>query len=241
MTADAPTRLLLVDDDADIREVVRRYFTAQGFELHEAGDAATAKAVLAREAIDLVLLDLGLPGEDGLSFARHLRDRWQGAVIIVSGRGDPVDRVVGMEIGADDYVSKPFDLRELLARVRSVMRRMRPATAEAVRGQWIEFDGMRLNADARQLLDASGCEVPLTTGEYELLVALLEQPHRVLTRDALMQRLHGRDSGPFDRAIDVQVSRLRQKIEPDPANPSLIRSVRGVGYLFAAAVRNTAG
>jgi two-component system, OmpR family, response regulator len=237
-TSDAPTRLLIVDDDAGVRDVVRRYFSAQGFELREAGDAASAKAAIAREPIDLVLLDLGLPGEDGLTLARYLRDRWQGAVIIVSGRGDPVDRVVGLEIGADDYVSKPFDLRELLARVRSVLRRTRPApaTAESGRG-WIEFEGMRLNPAARQLLDASGRELSLTTGEYDLLAVLLEQPNRVLTRDALMQRLHGRESGPYDRAIDVQVGRLRQKIERDPANPTLIRSVRGVGYLFAASVR----
>jgi two-component system OmpR family response regulator len=233
MNSELPA-LLIVDDDPAIRDLVRRYFLAQDFAVHEAGDAATARAVLAREAVALVLLDLGLPGEDGLALARHLREHWQGAVIIVSGRGDPVDRVVGLEIGADDYVAKPFDLRELLARVRSVLRRVQPRTASPAES--LSFAGFRLEPGARRLLDPRGDEVVLTTGEFELLMAFIEQPQRVLSRDALMQRIHGRDSGPYDRAIDVQVGRLRQKIETDAASPALIRSVRGVGYLFAASV-----
>jgi two-component system OmpR family response regulator len=230
----AASVLLVVDDDPAIRELVRRYFQANDFVVHEAGDAASARAVLGREPVALVLLDLGLPGEDGLTLARYLREHWRGAVIIVSGRGDPVDRVVGLEVGADDYVAKPFDLRELLARVRSVLRRVRTAPAPA--SEILCFAGFRLEPGARRLLDAKGEEVVLTTGEFELLHAFVGQPQRVLTRDALMQQIHGRDSGPYDRAIDVQVSRLRQKIEADAANPVLIRSVRGVGYLFAAAV-----
>lgn len=233
----APSALLIVDDDPAIRDLVRRYFQAQDFRVFEAGDAASARAVLAREAIALVLLDLGLPGEDGLALARHLREHWQGAVIIVSGRGDPVDRVVGLEVGADDYVAKPFDLRELLARVRSVLRRVKPAEATApAGGDALLFQGFRLEPGTRRLLDAQGREVGLTTGEFDLLLALASQAPRVLTRDALMRQMHGRDSGPYDRAIDVQVGRLRQKIEADPANPQLVRSVRGVGYLFAAPV-----
>lgn len=234
--ASDPSALLVVDDDAAIRALVRRYFQAHDFVVHEAGDAAGARAVLAREAIALVLLDLGLPGEDGLVLARHLREHWHGAVIIVSGRGDAVDRIVGLEIGADDYVGKPFDLRELLARVRSVLRRLAPAPPAPSAAGALCFAGFRLEPGARRLLDAHGREIALTSGEFALLQAFAEQPQRVLSRDALMQRIHGRDSGPFDRAIDVQVGRLRQKIEQDAAHPVLIRSVRGAGYLFAAAV-----
>lgn len=236
--ATAPAKLLVVDDDASVREILRRYFTANGFEVDEAGDATSAREKLQRRPPDLVLLDLGLPGEDGLTLARQLRDQHGCAVIIVSGRGDAVDRVVGLEVGADDYVAKPFDLRELLARARSVLRRMKPAPAPSETQEvWLEFEGLRLNLAGRRLLNASGEEVPLTTGEFELLTALVEQPNRVLSRDALMQRIHGRDAGPFDRAIDMQIGRLRQKLETDPANPRLIRAVRGAGYILSATVR----
>jgi two-component system OmpR family response regulator len=227
--------LLVVDDDPAIRDLVRRYFQAHGFVVHEAADAASARALLGREPVALVLLDLGLPGEDGLQLARHLREHWRGAVIIVSGRGDAVDRVVGLEVGADDYVAKPFDLRELLARVRSVLRRVQaPPAAPAAA---LCFAGFRLEPGGRRLLDAQGAEVALTTGEFDLLHAFALHPQRVLTRDELMQAIHGRESGPYDRAIDVQVGRLRQKIEADAANPLLVRSVRGVGYLFAVPVQ----
>lgn len=237
-SATAPAKLLVVDDDASVREILRRYFTANGFEVDEAGDATSAREKLQRRSPDLVLLDLGLPGEDGLTLARQLRDQHGCAVIIVSGRGDAVDRVVGLEVGADDYVAKPFDLRELLARARSVLRRMKPAPAPSETQEvWLEFEGLRLNLAGRRLLSASGEEVPLTTGEFELLAALVEQPNRVLSRDALMQRIHGRDAGPFDRAIDMQIGRLRQKLETDPANPRLIRAVRGAGYILSATVR----
>lgn len=236
-----PTRVLIVDDDAAIREIVRRYFERNGFLIYEAGDAIEARAMLERGSIDLVLLDLGLPGEDGLTLTRYLREHWHGAIIIVSGRGEPVERIIGLEVGADDYVAKPFELRELLARARSVLRRIQPAVtavaAESTPLRSFSFAGMRLEPDARCLLAADGSEIVLTTGEFELLAALVEQPNRVLTREQLMQRLHGREAGPFDRAIDVQVGRLRQKIEPDPSQPVLIRSVRGVGYLFSAPVQ----
>jgi two-component system OmpR family response regulator len=234
----APPRLLVVDDDPAVRELLRRYFAANGFDVAEAGDAAAARAQLQAAPPELVLLDLGLPGEDGLTLARELRDQQGCAVIIVSGRGDAVDRVVGLEVGADDYVAKPFDLRELLARARSVLRRVRPAPeTPAPREAWLEFEGLRLHLEGRRLLDAAGQEIGLTTGEFELLAVLVEQPNRVLSRDALMQRIHGRDAGPFDRAIDMQIGRLRQKLEADPANPRLIRAVRGAGYIFSATVR----
>lgn len=237
--AQTAPHLLIVDDEIGIRDILRQYFLSQGFRVSAAGDSVSARAVLEREAVDLILLDIGLPGEDGLSLTRHLREHWRGSVIIVSGRGDPIERVVGLEIGADDYVSKPFDLRELLARVRSVLRRAKAVNevaSTADRQGILQFNGWQLHVQARQLLNPDGQEVALTTGEFDLLVALLESPNRVLSRDQLMQRLHGREPGPFDRAIDVQISRLRQKIEADPTQPKLIKSVRSVGYVLTSSV-----
>jgi two-component system OmpR family response regulator len=184
----------------------------------------------------VVLLDLGLPDEDGLDLMRALRRQWLGPVIIVSGRGEPVERIIGLELGADDYVSKPFDLRELLARIRSVLRRARPVE-EADGVPVFEFDGWRLDTRSRSLAGPDGSEIALTSGEFELLLALLQRAGEVLTRDQLMNVLHGHDAGPYDRAIDVQIGRLRRKIEADPARPRLIKSVRGAGYLLAAPVR----
>jgi two-component system OmpR family response regulator len=230
--------VLVVDDEAAIRELVRRYFEANGFRVSVAGDSAMARAALGTEPIDLVLLDIGLPGEDGLTLTRHLREHWRGAVIIVSGRGDAVERIVGLEVGADDYVSKPFELRELLARARSVLRRT--AVVAAPYGTPVplnhEFGGFRLEPHARRVTDAQGRDIGLTTGEFDLLLALVENPNRVLSRDQLMERIHGRSAGPFDRGIDVRIGRLRQKIEADPSRPALIKSVRGAGYLFTATV-----
>jgi DNA-binding response OmpR family regulator len=232
--------LLVVEDEAEIAELLRRYFTGQGFRVSMAADGTSMREVLARGAVSLVLLDLGLPGEDGFELTRQLRHQWRGPVIIVTGRSDAIDRVVGLELGADDYVTKPFDLRELLARVRSVLRRSAPApmaAPEAPTADTLEFNGFRLDRGARSLTAASGAPIALTTGEFELLLALVQQPMRVLSRDQLMNSVHGRDSGPFDRGIDVQIGRLRRKIEIDPANPDLIKSVRGAGYLFAARVQ----
>jgi two-component system, OmpR family, response regulator len=236
-----PPRVLIVDDDAAIRELVRRYFERSGFVVSDAGDATQARAALDREQIDLVLLDIGLPGEDGLTLTRYLREHWHGAVIIISGRGDPIERIIGLEVGADDYLAKPFDLRELLARARSVLRRLQaPAAAtarEPAQPRSYAFAGMRIEPDARRLIGHDGDEIALTTGEFDLLIILVEQANRALSREHLMQRLHGREAGPFDRAIDVQIGRLRQKIERDPSQPDLIRSVRGVGYLFSCPVQ----
>ena len=229
--------LLIVEDDLDIIDLIRRYFTAQGFEVSAASDGAAMRAVIESRAVDAVLLDLGLPGEDGFTLTRYLRERWKGGLIIVTGRGDSIDRVVGLELGADDYVTKPFDLRELLARVRSVLRRAAETKmAEAASGPVMRFGGFRLDLASRTLTDARGEVVPLTSGEFDLLSALLAQPNRVLSRDDLMNRIHGRDAGPFDRAIDVQIGRLRRKIETDPGQPAMIKSVRGAGYLFALPV-----
>lgn len=229
--------VLVIDDDVDIVALLSRYFGANGYKVIAATSAAQARALISSQAIELVLLDLGLPDEDGLSLLRHLQMQWSGPIIVVTGRGEAVERVVGLELGADDYVTKPFDLRELLARARSVMRRAAASVpAPAVSG--LAFEGFKLDLLARRLLDTAGDEVTLTTGEFELLRALLERPRQVLTRDQLMTSVHGRQAGPFDRTIDVGIGRLRRKIERDPGDPKLIRSVRGAGYLFAAEVRS---
>ena len=238
-TDSSQPHLLVVDDDAEILALIERYFSGQGFKVSTAASGTAMRAAIQVDSIDIVLLDLGLPGEDGFDLTRFLRANWKGAIIIVSGRGESVDRIVGLELGADDYVTKPFDLRELLARVRSVLRRSAPANAEpaVTNGAAIEFAGFRLDPHARLLTEPQGSPVPLTTGEYELLCIFLDHPNRVLSRDQLMGFMHGRDAGPFDRAIDVQIGRLRRKIERDPSIPELIKSVRGAGYLFAARVQ----
>ena len=233
--------LLVVDDEHDVRELLRRYFEGQRFRVSGAADGAALRAAIAAGGVDLVLLDLGLPGEDGLALMHWLREHWRGPVVIVTGRGDTVDRVVGLELGADDYVTKPFELRELLARVRSVLRRSAPPVAapEPARaaGNRLAFADLVLDLDARALRTADGRDVALTSGEFDLLAVLAGAPQRVLSRDQLMSALHGREAGPYDRAIDVQVARLRRKVEADPDNPVLIKSVRGAGYVFAAPVR----
>jgi DNA-binding response OmpR family regulator len=228
--------LLVVDDDLGVLDLLRRYFLGHGFTVSTATNGAEMRGVLAHTAIDLVLLDLGLPGEDGFELTRQLRKHWNGALIIITGRGESVDRVVGLELGADDYVTKPFDLRELLARVRSVLRRSAAPSGAVATTTTLRFADFHLDPSSRTLKDARGVVIALTTGEYDLLHVLVSHPNRVLSRDDLMGHIHGRNAGPFDRAIDVQVARLRRKIESDPANPELIKSVRGAGYLFSARV-----
>ena len=232
--------VLGVDDDTDIVALIERYLGANGFTVRVAHSGAQMQAALAEAEPDLVLLDLGLPDADGLTLLPQLRTRWQGPVIVVSGRGEAaVERVIGLELGADDYVAKPFDFRELLARIRSVLRRAAPLEPAPATGEprRLAFAHLVLDLGSRRLHDAGGAEIILTTGEFELLRALLERPNEVRTRDELMTALHGREAGPFDRAIDVAVARLRRKVEADPAAPGLIRSVRGAGYLLAAEVR----
>jgi DNA-binding response OmpR family regulator len=238
----AGVRLLVVDDDDGVLDMLRRYFTGQGFEVSAAANGAEMREALAQTNVDLVLLDLGLPGEDGFELTRQLRKSWNGALIIITGRGESVDRVVGLELGADDYVTKPFDLRELLARVRSVLRRAAPAAAagDAASQVALRFGNFLLIPESRTLRTTDGETIALTTGEFELLSVFVEHPNRVLSRDDLMERIHGRNAGPFDRAIDVQIGRLRRKVESDPANPELIKSVRGAGYLFSARVSRQA-
>ena len=234
----AGMHLLVVDDDAGVLDLLRRYFGGQGFEVSVAANGAEMRDALARSTIDLVMLDLGLPGEDGFELTRQLRKSWNGALVIITGRGESVDRVVGLELGADDYVTKPFELRELLARVRSVLRRASSggASDQGAGAATLQFGNYLLATRSRTLRTIDGQTIALTSGEYELLRVLVEHPNRVLSRDDLMEHIHGRNAGPFDRAIDVQIGRLRRKVESDPANPELIKSVRGAGYLFSARV-----
>lgn len=243
-TSPAPpnTHLLVVDDDAEITRILSRYFGAHDFRVSTAGDGVQMRRILDTEPVDIVILDLGLPGEDGFSLTRHLREHWHGPVIIVTGRGESVDRVVGLELGADDYVTKPFDLRELLARVRSVLRRATPPprmAAKVAQPRRFSFDGYVLDSQSHSLFDPQGEPIALTSGEFALLKTLVEHSNQVLTRDQLMTHIHGRDAGPYDRSIDVQIGRLRRKIELDPAHPQRIKSIRGAGYLFSPTVQRT--
>lgn len=232
--------ILVVDDEVEIIELLETYLSGQGYQVSTAQDGRQLRECLGRHPVDLVLLDIGLPGEDGLTLARYLREHADVGIIMVSGRGEPVDRIIGLEIGADDYVTKPFDLRELLARIRSVLRRLQPQRQEQTpegEGQVVTFSGWKLDTQARSLTSPEGKNVALTTGEYELLVVLVDHANRVLSRDQLIELLHHREAGPFDRAIDVQVGRLRRKIEADPSNPQLLKAVRGAGYILAAKVQ----
>ena len=231
--------ILVVDDEPEIAGLLRRYLAAQGYEVSTAEGGDAMRRVMAEADIDLVLLDLGLPGEDGLALMRSLRETSSVAVIVVTGRGDPVDRIVGLEVGADDYVTKPFDVRELAARVRSVLRRTRdkPNESEAsAHHDVVLFAGWTLDLGGRRLASPQGTVVDLTTGEFELLAALVKSAGRVLSRDELLEATRNREAGPFDRTIDVQVGRLRRKIEADPQRPELIKSVRGAGYVLTARV-----
>ena len=236
-----PTHLAVLDDEADITALLAGYLQGQGFRVSQVHSGAALAALMASDAPALVLLDLGLPGEDGFAIARQLRERWRCGLVIVTGRGDAVDKVVGLEVGADDYVTKPFDLRELLARIKAVLRRLSPAEPEqdkagAKAPPRLRFADWELDTAARRLLDPGRNEVALTAGEYDLLNTLVSHPGRVLSRDFLLESTRGRDGGPFDRTIDVQIGRLRRKIEEDPANPQIIKSVRGAGYILVPKV-----
>jgi len=230
--------ILVVDDQQEICDLVREYLSDEGFRVSTANDGAGLRDAMARETVDLVILDLVLRGEDGLQLARELRSQSDIGIIMLTGRGETVDRIIGLEMGADDYLSKPFHLRELLARVRSVLRR--GATRGGERGppgrNRIKFIGWTLDLASRVLSSPAGEEVRLTTGEFELLAAFVNHPNQVLSRDRLLDLSRHREAGPFDRTIDVQVGRLRRKLEDDPKNPGLIKTVRGGGYIFTPSV-----
>ena len=238
--------LAVVDDEVEITQLVANYLKGHGYRISQLHDSASLFELMAADPPLLVLLDLGLGDEDGLAIARKLREHHRCGLVIVTGRSDPIDRIVGLEVGADDYVTKPFDLRELLARIKALQRRLEPgaalatppsATAAAPGGRaMLRFAGWSLDTAARTLLSPEQREVALTTGEFDLLSTFARHPGRVLSRDFLLESTRGRESGPFDRTIDVQVGRLRRKIEADPENPQIIKSVRGAGYLFVPTV-----
>ena len=230
--------ILVVDDQKEICDVVQEYLTGEGYRVSTANDGNGMRRALGQSHVDLVILDLMLPGEDGFTLARGLRDESGIGIIILTGRGETVDRIIGLEMGADDYLPKPFHLRELLARVKSVLRRVQSRTGEP--GQTTrshaQFAGWSLDLSSRELMSPGGEEVRLTTGEFDLLAAFVNNPNQVLSRDRLLDLARNREAGPFDRTIDVQVGRLRRKLEEDPQNPSLIKTVRGSGYIFTPTV-----
>ena len=231
-----PERVLIVEDDREVREAVADYLASHGYACAQAGDGKAMRTALAESIPDLVLLDLRLPGEDGLSLARWLRDNHEVAIIMVTGAGDVVDRVVGLEVGADDYLGKPFDFRELLARVKSVLRRgggkgdKKPAKGGATKR--VTIGACQLDLDTHQLIGRKGEEIPLTGMEFDLLRVFAEHPNRVLSRDQLLTLTRNREWEPFDRSIDIRIARLRRKIEADPEKPRTIKTVRGAGYIF---------
>jgi two-component system OmpR family response regulator len=231
--------ILVVDDHRELRELVSRILTKEGFRVTTAQDGQTMRKVLADARIDLVLLDIMMPGEDGLAICRSLRATSQMPVIMLTARGEELDRVIGLEMGADDYLSKPFGGRELVARIKAVLRRsrMEPKVGEVrAKPKVYRFDRWALNSQARELMREDGVAVPLSTAEFELLLALVQRPQHVLSRDQLLDLTRGRAAVAFDRSIDTQVSRLRKKIERDPSDPKIVRTVWGGGYTFAASV-----
>ncbi len=235
----AAPHILIVDDHRGIRDLVSRALSKEGFRISTAADGAAMRKLLADSRIDLILLDLMLPGEDGLSLCRGLRAESNIPIIMLTAKGDEVDRVVGLEMGADDYLPKPFGSRELIARIKAVLRRSpeRGATTRsAQRPKRYRFEGWALDTGARELLREDGVTLPLSTGEYDLLIALVERPQRVLSRDQLLDLARGRSSIALDRSIDTQVSRLRKKLERDPGDPKIIRTVWGGGYMFTPTV-----
>ncbi|MFT4027889.1 MAG: response regulator transcription factor [Novosphingobium sp.] len=241
MTDAAPIKLLLVDDEAALREPLAEYLSRQGFSVTQAASAADARNHLRDEAPDLALLDIMMPGEDGLSLCRHMTESRAIPTIFLTAKGEATDRIVGLEIGADDYVVKPFEPRELVARIRSVLRRASRGPAERQENEDFLFDSWRLDPLKRRLIDPEGAIVPISSAEFRLLLAFLEHPRQVLDRDQLLDMVQGREAHLFDRAVDNQVSRLRRKIEVDSRNPQLIQTVWGGGYMLAADVRRAAG
>jgi two-component system OmpR family response regulator len=231
--------IAVVEDDPGIRSLVEGLLTREGFDVLAFGGSAGLMAAGVIERLDCLILDLMLPGEDGLTICRSLRVRWPKLpILIVTAKGDPIDRVIGLELGADDYLAKPFNSRELLARLRSIVRRTRDLveSPDSQTGENFRFDGWVLRLGPRDLIDPLGKVVNLTTSEFDLLHAFLLHPQRVLSRELLIDWTRGKAANPFDRVIDVQLSRLRRKLGDDPREPTVIRTVRGDGYLFAPAV-----
>ena len=235
---DATAHILIVDDDKEIRDLVARFLRKHGYRVTGAQNGRDMRETLAGADVDLVILDLMLPGEDGLTLCRDLRAKSSVPVVMLTAAGDDTDRIVGLEMGADDYLPKPFNPRELLARIKAVLRRTRgtmtPGTA--ARSQTVHFAGWSLDLVRRELRSPSGVAIDLSAGEYDMLLAFVEHPQRVLTREQLLDLARSRTAIPFDRSIDVQISRLRRKVEKDPSDPELIKTVRGTGYIFTPLV-----
>ena len=234
----AGIQIIVVDDEPEIRSILAEYLGGHGFVVRAAAGGAELRQLLAEAPADIVILDIAMPGEDGLTLARFLRGRNGGVgIVMLTAAGELVDRVVGLELGADDYITKPFDLREVLARVRSLARRLAGAPARAERPAELQPHEIRvgrriLDTSSRRLREPDGTEIPLTAMEFDLLHALASRPNRVLTRDQLLDLAHGRDPEPFDRSIDIRIARIRRKVEDNPAKPSVIKTVRGIGYVF---------
>ncbi len=236
---DDKTHILIVDDEQDICALVEQYLTDEGYRVSIAHDGGEMRQVIGREAVDLVLLDIVLPNEDGLSIARSLRVESPNiGIIMLTGRGDTIDRIVGLEMGADDYLAKPFHLRELLARVKSVVRRTEGGGPEATPSETsrLGFAGWQFDLHTRELVSPAGEPVRLTSGEFDLLKVFVTHPNQLLSRDRLLDLTRGREAGPFDRTIDVQVGRLRRKLGDDPQQPQLVKTLRSGGYIFVAPV-----
>lgn len=241
MSADVLTEsahIVICDDEPDIRDIVAEYLGRNGYAVTAVDAGPALRELVSLQHVDVIILDIRMPGEDGLSLARYLRERSDVAIIMLTGSADIVDRVVGLEIGADDYVTKPVDLRELLARVKAVLRRTqgrqdRGEKTSAQSAQPVKFGRCNFDLEAHKLFDASGIEIAITAMEFQLLKVFADHRGRVLNRDQLLELAHDRGWDPFDRSIDIRISRLRKKIEVDPSKPEVIRTVRGVGYLYS--------
>lgn len=234
--------VLIVDDEPEIRALLRTGLEQEGFKVIEAGTGMEAEAQLKAAPVDLVTLDLNLGGEDGLKVARDLRAKRNTPIVMITGKSDPIDRVVGLELGADDYIAKPFLMREVVARIRAVLRRYTPGASPELQAQApdrtrLAFDGWTIDLDRREVLTPEGKSCALTTGEFNLLSVLVKRPGRVLSRDELMDLLKGHDWTPMDRSIDALIARLRKKLEPANEHPQLVKTVRGIGYVFAGQVK----
>lgn len=238
MTLKPTTHVLIVDDDHRIRAMLARFLVDHGLKVSQAGDGQAMFTLCEAARIDVIVLDIMMPGEDGLSLCRRMRAQSSVPIILLTAMSGDTDRIIGLEIGADDYVVKPFNPRELLARIRAVTRRLGATSINAERpvATLYEFAGWQLNSSRRTLTSPAGALTDLTSGEFDLLAAFLEHPQRVLTRDQLLDLAHGRMSDAYDRSIDVQISRLRRKIEADPQDPAFIKTIRNEGYFFAAPV-----
>ncbi len=235
---DTTSHILVVDDDHEIRNLLAEYLNSNGFKTFTATNGIDMRRVLAESRIDLIVLDLTLPGEDGLTLCRTLRNQSNIPVIMLTARGEPLDRILGLEMGADDYLAKPFEPRELFARIRSVLRRTQalPPNMALPTAKLLHFSGWALDLTARHLLSQEGVVVALSGAEFRLLKVFLEHPNRVLNRDQLLELTQGRESEPFDRSVDLQISRLRQKLGEDARTPAIIKTVRNEGYVLAATV-----